>query len=198
MIDRLSELGRALAGFSEEIGAAGWRDTVVVVISEFGRTFRENGDRGTDYGHGSVYGLRAGTKLRLAYIRRARGALLAPISWPAALMPFLKRGLPSTQRRLESCGAKHGTALLSHQTSVGLTPHPNRCPLQSHRLFDDQTLYPNRRAVGFLFLQEILFGRKIGRLKKPKTGGCNMQSKIRIDQALPQPRQPRSSRPRQQ
>jgi uncharacterized protein (DUF1501 family) len=32
-----------------------WRDTVVVVISEFGRTFRENGNRGTDHGHGSVY-----------------------------------------------------------------------------------------------------------------------------------------------
>jgi uncharacterized protein (DUF1501 family) len=28
---------------------------VVVVISEFGRTFRENGDKGTDHGHGSVY-----------------------------------------------------------------------------------------------------------------------------------------------
>lgn len=28
---------------------------VVVVISEFGRTFRENGNRGTDHGHGSVY-----------------------------------------------------------------------------------------------------------------------------------------------
>jgi uncharacterized protein (DUF1501 family) len=25
------------------------------VISEFGRTFRENGDRGTDHGHGSAY-----------------------------------------------------------------------------------------------------------------------------------------------
>jgi uncharacterized protein (DUF1501 family) len=60
MIDRLSELGRALAGFSEEIGAAGWRDTVVVVISEFGRTFRENGDRGTDHGHGSVYRVMGG------------------------------------------------------------------------------------------------------------------------------------------
>ena len=55
LADRLGELGRALAGFAEEIGAAGWRDTVVVVISEFGRTFRENGDRGTDHGHGSVY-----------------------------------------------------------------------------------------------------------------------------------------------
>jgi uncharacterized protein (DUF1501 family) len=27
----------------------------VVVISEFGRTFRENGDKGTDHGHGSIY-----------------------------------------------------------------------------------------------------------------------------------------------
>ena len=28
---------------------------MVVVVSEFGRTFRENGNRGTDHGHGSVY-----------------------------------------------------------------------------------------------------------------------------------------------
>jgi uncharacterized protein (DUF1501 family) len=52
---RISELGRALAGFAQELGPAAWNDTVVVVISEFGRTFRENGNRGTDHGHGSVY-----------------------------------------------------------------------------------------------------------------------------------------------
>lgn len=55
LADRLGELGRGLAGFAEEIGTAAWRDTVVVVVSEFGRTFRENGDRGTDHGHGSAY-----------------------------------------------------------------------------------------------------------------------------------------------
>ena len=60
LADRLGELGRALAGFSEEVGPAAWRDTVVVVISEFGRTFRENGDRGTDHGHGSVYWVMGG------------------------------------------------------------------------------------------------------------------------------------------
>jgi uncharacterized protein (DUF1501 family) len=51
---RLGELGRGLAGFVEEIGPA-WSNTTVVVVSEFGRTFRENGDKGTDHGHGSVY-----------------------------------------------------------------------------------------------------------------------------------------------
>ncbi len=60
LADRIGELGRGLAGFSEEIGPAGWRDTIVVVISEFGRTFRENGDRGTDHGHGSVYWVMGG------------------------------------------------------------------------------------------------------------------------------------------
>lgn len=60
LADRLGELGRGLAGFAEEIGPADWRDTVVVVISEFGRTFRENGDHGTDHGHGSVYWVMGG------------------------------------------------------------------------------------------------------------------------------------------
>ena len=60
LADRLGELGRALVGFSEEVGPTAWRDTVVVVISEFGRTFRENGDRGTDHGHGSVYWVMGG------------------------------------------------------------------------------------------------------------------------------------------
>jgi uncharacterized protein (DUF1501 family) len=53
--NRLDELGRGLAGFAAEMGDDAWRDTVVVVISEFGRTFRENGNRGTDHGHGTVY-----------------------------------------------------------------------------------------------------------------------------------------------
>ena len=54
LADRLRELGLGLAGFAEEIGSE-WKKTVVVVVSEFGRTFRENGNRGTDHGHGSAY-----------------------------------------------------------------------------------------------------------------------------------------------
>jgi uncharacterized protein (DUF1501 family) len=52
---RLAELGRGLGGFADEIGPADWNNTVVVVISEFGRTFHENGDRGTDHGHGGAF-----------------------------------------------------------------------------------------------------------------------------------------------
>jgi uncharacterized protein (DUF1501 family) len=50
----LASLGRGLQQFSQSLGAE-WNNTVVVVLSEFGRTFRENGNRGTDHGHGTVY-----------------------------------------------------------------------------------------------------------------------------------------------
>jgi uncharacterized protein (DUF1501 family) len=50
----LASLGRGLQAFSQSLGAE-WNNTVVVVLSEFGRTFRENGNHGTDHGHGSVY-----------------------------------------------------------------------------------------------------------------------------------------------
>jgi uncharacterized protein (DUF1501 family) len=50
----LASLGRGLQAFSLSLGSE-WNNTVVVVLSEFGRTFRENGDHGTDHGHGTVY-----------------------------------------------------------------------------------------------------------------------------------------------
>ena len=54
LASRLEELGRGLAAYADELGPLAWRNTVVVVLSEFGRTMRENGNRGTDHGHGSV------------------------------------------------------------------------------------------------------------------------------------------------
>jgi uncharacterized protein (DUF1501 family) len=62
LANKLEELGRGLATYKTEMGSM-WKNTTVVVISEFGRTFRENGKRGTDHGHGSVYWvLGGGTK----------------------------------------------------------------------------------------------------------------------------------------
>ena len=56
---RFEELGRGLASFADAMGPV-WKDTVVVVVSEFGRTFRENGNHGTDHGHGTVYWVMGG------------------------------------------------------------------------------------------------------------------------------------------
>ncbi len=57
---KLGELGKGLALFADEMGPQ-WKNTVVVVVSEFGRTFRENGNRGTDHGHGSAYWVLGGS-----------------------------------------------------------------------------------------------------------------------------------------
>lgn len=54
LANNLSNLGQGLAAYADALGDA-WNDTVVVVVSEFGRTFRENGNKGTDHGHGTVY-----------------------------------------------------------------------------------------------------------------------------------------------
>ncbi|MCD0502393.1 DUF1501 domain-containing protein [Bordetella petrii] len=60
LANKLGQLGRALVAYKAALGPA-WRDTTVVVISEFGRTFRENGNKGTDHGHGTVYWVLGGT-----------------------------------------------------------------------------------------------------------------------------------------
>jgi uncharacterized protein (DUF1501 family) len=54
LANNLKNLGDGLAAYADAMGDA-WNDTTVVVLSEFGRTFRENGDHGTDHGHGTVH-----------------------------------------------------------------------------------------------------------------------------------------------
>ena len=49
----LGDFSQALAAFWTDLGDLG-EDTVVVTMSEFGRTARENGNRGTDHGHANV------------------------------------------------------------------------------------------------------------------------------------------------
>ena len=49
LANRLAGLDAALQAFAQGMGPA-WKDTVVVVVTEFGRTARVNGTEGTDHG----------------------------------------------------------------------------------------------------------------------------------------------------
>lgn len=66
LASRLAPLATGLAALAAGLGPL-FQDTTVVVMSEFGRTARENGNGGTDHGHGNVMwvlgGLVAGGKV---------------------------------------------------------------------------------------------------------------------------------------
>ncbi|HLX84136.1 MAG TPA: DUF1501 domain-containing protein [Terriglobales bacterium] len=49
----LGDFSQSISAFWTDLGDLG-EDTVVVTMSEFGRTARENGNRGTDHGHANV------------------------------------------------------------------------------------------------------------------------------------------------
>ena len=53
LANRLKELGEGLAAFYQDLGDR-MNDVVLLTMSEFGRTARENGNRGTDHGHANV------------------------------------------------------------------------------------------------------------------------------------------------
>jgi len=53
LASRLAPLGLGLATLAQRLGPM-FDDTTIVVMSEFGRTARENGNGGTDHGHGNA------------------------------------------------------------------------------------------------------------------------------------------------
>lgn len=59
LANRLAPLGEGLAILAQRLGPL-FDDTVIVVMSEFGRTVRQNGNNGTDHGHGNAIWLLGG------------------------------------------------------------------------------------------------------------------------------------------
>lgn len=100
----LQALDDGLTGLRESLGAV-WRQSVVVVATEFGRTAQQNGTNGTDHGTGSVVLLAGGAV--------AGGKVLG--HWPGLAADKLHQGrdlAPTTDMR-----AVFKTLLLAH---VGL------------------------------------------------------------------------------
>lgn len=59
LANRLAPLGQGLAILARQLGPL-LQDTTIVVMSEFGRTAKQNGNGGTDHGHGNVMWLIGG------------------------------------------------------------------------------------------------------------------------------------------
>lgn len=53
LANHLAPLGQGLATLAQRLGPL-FDDTTIVVVSEFGRTVRQNGNNGTDHGHGNA------------------------------------------------------------------------------------------------------------------------------------------------
>ena len=77
----LTGLDNSLAAFEQELGPS-WKDTAIVVATEFGRTARINGTEGTDHGTGTTAFL-AGGAIK-------GGRVIA--DWPGLKQPQLRDG----------------------------------------------------------------------------------------------------------
>ena len=111
---KLGQLAQALAAFAQAMGPA-WAETHLVAMSEFGRTFAENGTKGTDHGHGSTMMLMSGkpyTDSVLGEQRQLRPEHLHEQRDAPILNPYKQVLLDQVLRRMGLSAAAAKRALL--------------------------------------------------------------------------------------
>ena len=117
----LSGLDGALAEFESGLGAR-WRDTVVVVATEFGRTARINGTEGTDHGTGTIALLAGGA---------VKGGRVIS-DWPGLKPASLYEGrdlAPTTDLRAVLKGVLHDHLGLAERV-LAQTVFPDSAPVK--------------------------------------------------------------------
>ena len=98
LANRLAEFGQSLAAFYQDLGDR-MDDVTVVTMSEFGRTAKENGNRGTDHGHANVMFVMGGD---------VRGGKVYG-DWPGLQPEQLYRGARSrADHRFPRCAGRTG------------------------------------------------------------------------------------------
>jgi uncharacterized protein (DUF1501 family) len=121
LANNLTNLGRGLQAYANSLGSE-WNNTVVVVLSEFGRTFRENGNRGTDHGHGTVYwvlgGSINGARLAGNQIRLERASLFQDRDYP--VLNDYRAVLGGLFRSLWGLSAAQGERIFAQTSALDL------------------------------------------------------------------------------
>ena len=117
---RLDDLGRGIAALARDLGDR-MQEVVILTMSEFGRTVGENGNRGTDHGHGNAMmvlggGVRGGKIYGrwpgLAPEQRHEGRDLAiTTDFRAVFNEVVKAHMGLTDTRLVFPGFKEGAPL---------------------------------------------------------------------------------------
>ena len=153
LANNLRNFSDAIAAFTRDLGSR-MGDVVLVTMSEFGRTVRENGNRGTDHGHanvmlvlgggvkgGKVYGKWPGLSSQQLYENRDLAIttdfrdIFAELLTKQMAVPSLKTVFPGTTHRRRSGGGFWGEG----ETRRGcegptLLPQPARAQMASTSL----------------------------------------------------------------
>ncbi len=111
LAEPLRQLDAGLIGLKAGLGDA-WAKTVVLTMTEFGRTVRSNGTRGTDHGTGTVAfvlgGGIAGGKVRADWPGLAQGRLFENRDLqPTADLRSVAKGILSRHLRLDAVALDH-------------------------------------------------------------------------------------------